>query len=651
MNTPVLLLAYNRPTQLIRVLTRLQECGATQIYVSQDGPKNFADKERVKLVNEALVEFDSIIVKRQHSTTNSGCKKAVVNGINWFFSQVEEGIILEDDCLPNATFFSFCTELLHQYRNEDYVQMISGNNPLGHWDTKGSHFFSRIGHIWGWATWKTSWKRFNPELPTLLDFEAESGFEKAFGPTLLAKTRKNLTNQSVDGFIDTWDYQWNAHLLMLGGAAAVPCKNLVENIGFDEDGTHTPHQPRWLVNDTFSESLNNGPVALEISREYEMELFLAQKSNSQAHNSHFNFESTGKSSAQKLRIIHINTTDIGGGAEKIALNIHHQLLLLGHESCLLVSTKKLDEDEIKLLSNDWMKQVLEFKPDVIHVHNLHGTSVSLKGLTELSKTTKVLWTLHDSWLTTGSVSHPFLLEASGLSLLDRKGWKTQLSGGNELINGSQIRFTAPSNWMRERFFFKHNKRSYLVPNGITKIVGSKIEIVSKRYALFIANKPETNPYKDFESLKSAWEKANVSLSSPIDLVCIGASSNSTTKTETGTLHLVECQSADNVMAYINSALFVIHASKQDNAPLAILEAHLLNKPVVASLVGGIPELPSNMEQHWLCAPKDSDALTDSIIAATNTIDAGKNTEKLPIPTSVEAMTDTYLGHYLNMING
>ena len=133
METPVLLLVYNRPEQTLRVLQRLKECGVTTIFVSGDGPKSKDDRIKTDEVKSCVNRFSSIISNVQFLEKNEGCKKAVITGINWFFDNVEEGIILEDDCMPSEHFFAFTNDLLNRYRNERKVWMISGNNPLGKW--------------------------------------------------------------------------------------------------------------------------------------------------------------------------------------------------------------------------------------------------------------------------------------------------------------------------------------------------------------------------------------------------------------------------------------------------------------------------------------------------------------------------------------
>ncbi|MGB0368264.1 MAG: glycosyltransferase, partial [Flavobacteriales bacterium] len=586
MNAPVLLLVYNRPKTTRRVLERLKELGISDIYVSGDGPKTKQDKTLVDAVKTTVLEFDSIILKHQFSDENLGCKNGVIAGINWFFNQVDEGIILEDDCLPNQSFFSFCDTLLEQHRNDAGIGMIGGNNPLGKWQSESDYFFSRIGHVWGWATWKNRWERFNPELPELDDFLANKGFERAFGPTHLAKSRKELTLRALSGDINTWDYQWNAHLLISNSLAIVPEKNLVENIGFDEHGTHTKSKPDWISFETYELNIPKPNIETTPNLEYEMEVFLAKKANKKANRNFYEFEEIGRSETSSLKVVLINSTDIGGGAEKIAIQLHHQLLAKGHESTLLVSTKKSELESVVELNNDWKNQLSVLNPDIIHVHNLHGTQIQVNQLAELSTQFKILFTLHDSWLTTGSSNHPFELESSGLSLLDMQDWKAKLAQRKSAITNSAIRFTAPSQWMRERFFITHNIRPFFVPNAIAKCESTSVEIPSNRFILFVANNPESNPYKDFDTLVKSWKKANEALGeNGVDLVCLGGKSNSKEKFGDHHFHRLERMRIEQINSFLTASLLVIQASKQDNAPLGILEAHQQKKKVLASLIG------------------------------------------------------------------
>lgn len=646
METPVLLLVYNRPKQTEQVLTRLKQCGIKNVFVSADGPKNASGKKRSEDFHSVLKRFDSIIKNSQFSDKNLGCKHAVISGIDWFFNQVEEGIILEDDCLPSPHFFPFVEDMLNRYREEQKVMMIGGNNPLGEWQTEGGHFFSRIGTIWGWATWKIRWKTFNPELPEFDQFALNRGFERAFGPTKHAASRLALTQKSIRGEIDTWDYQWNAHLLMNHGLAVIPEKNLIENIGFDLDGTNIHSKPNWIVNEVSTEPLRVDPRPIPQDREFEMEWELARRSNLPANTSSKSFREKGENEKRKLRILFINSTDIGGGAEKIAFTLHHKLLEFGHDSQLLVQVKKSDFESVQEIA-DWKSQLTDFQPDVIHVHNLHGTSIPLDELAEISKRIPVLLTLHDSWLATGSTEHPFEPNPEKLNLLELLNWKKEFGIRKSAIEYGNIRFTAPSHWMRELLYNAHGIRPFYVPNAIEKVEPTAVEIPSERFILFVANRPEMNPYKDFATLKKAWEKANEKLGeSGCDLIVLGGE----TKTEnigSRTLFIIESQQTESVLAFMEKSLLVLQASLQDNAPLTILETHSVGKNVVGSLVGGIPELMTEQEQGWLYEAENADDLSEKLIAA---VSSEARDSEIKESATLESMVNTYLGHYLSLIN-
>ena len=678
METPVLLLAYNRPTQTEQVLQRLKECGVTTVFVSADGPKNASDRISTDEVKSLINRYGSIIADSRFSDRNQGCKKAVIEGINWFFDNVDEGIILEDDCLPSEYFFPFMNDMLNRYREAEKIWMISGNNLLGTWESEGGHFFSRIGHIWGWATWKDSWDDFRPELPYIQSFIDDNGFEKAFGPTKLAESRKQLTLQSKRGEIDTWDYQWMAQILTENGLAVIPSQNLVENIGFTDEGTNVTEKPNWITNEitqaakqtdlsypSIANSIDGGsPFAKGVSRnetgdfarfnnkesfqtdrEYEMELELCKRSNTIANRSAFHFSELGKAADRKLKLVLINSTDVGGGAEKLTFELHQELLGRGYDSTLLVQHKKSDLNSTLELTSNPLEQIRQLRPDVLHVHNLHGTCLQLEEVAILSKAIPILFTLHDSWLTTGSKNHPFELESAALSFLEMREWKNELEQRQAAVLSSTIRFTVPSQWLRERFFDAYRIKAYSVPNGIKKTAPSAVDIPSNRYILFVANNAINNPYKDFRTLKKAWAKANKSLEkNGVDLVCASGVPCTETIGDRRFIVLPKLKN-EEVLGLMANALFVVQASRQDNAPLAILEAHSVGKSVIGSLVGGIPEMLSEeIELCWLYESENAMDMAKKMVKAITS----ENGEKTNLQPTFKSIVQTYVGHYVSM---
>lgn len=240
--TPILFIVFNRPDVTKKVLDRIREMRPAKLYIAADGPRqdNTADEEKCRQVRTLFTAIDwPCRVKKLFRDTNLGCKKAVSSAIDWFFSQEEEGIILEDDCLPIPAFFHFCRELLLRYRDDPRVMQICGFNPLKNIHIEEDYFFSKYGPVWGWASWRRAWDQYDVNIqswPTIRD----RGLYKAFCATKReALWRRDLFDRLQSGELDTWDFQWVYAKLLLDGLSIVPTKNMVTNIGFGKDATHT----------------------------------------------------------------------------------------------------------------------------------------------------------------------------------------------------------------------------------------------------------------------------------------------------------------------------------------------------------------------------------------------------------------------------
>ncbi|BBO79510.1 hemolytic protein HlpA [Desulfosarcina ovata subsp. sediminis] len=226
-----------------RVFEAIRQAKPPRLYVSADGPREEREGEadRVAKVREIATAVNwPCEVKTLFSEKNIGCKYAVSRGITWFFEQEEQGIILEDDCLPSLSFFWFCQQLLEVYRDDQVVMHIGGYKPKHIPSDEYSISFTRATHVWGWATWRDRWERYSVDPPidqmTLLKLMDYEYFFRS-GKT---KKRVNLLKSLFEGQIDTWDYQWNFCVRTHSGLAIRPCVNLVENIGHGHlEATHT----------------------------------------------------------------------------------------------------------------------------------------------------------------------------------------------------------------------------------------------------------------------------------------------------------------------------------------------------------------------------------------------------------------------------
>lgn len=243
---PVLVMAFNRPDHLQVLLNRLREVQPLRLYVAVDGarPTREGEAERVQACRDLVLTVDwDCEVHTLFQDSNLGCGLGVSTAITWFFDNEERGILLEDDIIPDPTFFPYCAELLERYEHDLRVFAISGCNlvpPSAQSRPMDSYRFSQVPHIWGWATWRRSWEQHHLDI---------TGWRSALPPTqLLRRAGWSLPGAAfwgatfellARGEIDTWDGQLVLASMVSGQLTATSNVNLVENIGFGEQATHT----------------------------------------------------------------------------------------------------------------------------------------------------------------------------------------------------------------------------------------------------------------------------------------------------------------------------------------------------------------------------------------------------------------------------
>jgi len=235
---PVLLLTFCRPNQTARVLERIKKARPPVLYVACDGPRPSRDDDlcNIKAIQDLISRIDWCDkVVTLFRAENLGCGPAVSQAITWFMDQAGEGIILEDDCLPDPTFFRFCGEMLDRYRYTTNVMQVAGYNLLsGQYDSGEDYHFSHFGWQWGWATWKRAWDHFDLSMASWPEFK-NRGLHRGhpFYPR-----RISVFNDTYAGKINTWDYQWHYACASNSGLSVVPSFSKIENIGFGHDATH-----------------------------------------------------------------------------------------------------------------------------------------------------------------------------------------------------------------------------------------------------------------------------------------------------------------------------------------------------------------------------------------------------------------------------
>lgn len=244
MPTPVAFFIFNRPELTARVFAEIRRARPGRLLIVADGPRldRVGEVERCEATRRlVLAGIDwPCQVETNFSELNLGCKRRVSSGLDWVFSQCEEAIILEDDCLPHPSLFGFFEEMLARFRDDRRVMMITGANPLDTWKahSQGYHF-SYCGSIWGWASWARAWASYDVNMKLWEDPEHQQRVRNVFAEPELYAGRVASYDAVHRGKVDTWDMQWSFARIIQSGLSVVPAMNLVSNIGFGAEATHT----------------------------------------------------------------------------------------------------------------------------------------------------------------------------------------------------------------------------------------------------------------------------------------------------------------------------------------------------------------------------------------------------------------------------
>ncbi len=239
-NVPILFLVFNRPVQTKASLERIREAQPSVLYVHCDGPRAHKAGEnilvsQVRMLIQTEIDWNCKVVTL-YRENNLGLREGVFDAINWFFKQEPEGIILEDDCVPDLTFFRFCEELLERYRNDEQVMHIGGSNLAEKYtSTKTeSYVFSRFSFVWGWATWRRAWEKMTLNLEGLDDFEKRSAFKQFMSNSFARSYMLDKFRHTQQRKNNSWAYAWFYSILKNKGLCIVPIKNLIQNVGVGE---------------------------------------------------------------------------------------------------------------------------------------------------------------------------------------------------------------------------------------------------------------------------------------------------------------------------------------------------------------------------------------------------------------------------------
>lgn len=246
LDVPVLFMIFNRPDTTKKVFEAIRREKPKKLFVAADGPRanKVGESEKCDEVRAIATAVDwDCEVKTLFRKENLGCGRAPADAISWFFDHVEEGIILEDDCLPSHDFFLYCKTLLERFRDDLRVMEIGGNNLLEpvYRDTQYSYYFSNHNMIWGWATWRRAWKMYDFEMSLYKKLRDSEYLECFFHTDQEFSYFKYIFDKTIADIktVTWWDYQWEFIRRANAGLTIVPQKNLVVNLGLGSNATHT----------------------------------------------------------------------------------------------------------------------------------------------------------------------------------------------------------------------------------------------------------------------------------------------------------------------------------------------------------------------------------------------------------------------------
>ena len=244
LTTPVLLIGFNRVGPLRQVFEAVRAARPPRLYFAGDGPRNEEELVRCEEVRALAKEVDwPCEVFTRFNEANLGLRKGVSSAIAWFFEHEAEGIVLEDDTLPVPSFFRFCQEMLEHYRTDERIWVVLANNLMDEWPspTKGSYYFSAHGYgaPWGWASWRRVWQHYDVGMGQWPALKESSSLKDFFLNEGEASDVHDMFDRVHDGRMNSWSYQLDITRIANHGLNIIPGTNLVDNIGFGDDGTHT----------------------------------------------------------------------------------------------------------------------------------------------------------------------------------------------------------------------------------------------------------------------------------------------------------------------------------------------------------------------------------------------------------------------------
>jgi hypothetical protein len=272
------MLIFNRPAETARVFREIASARPPRLLVVADGPRpDYPDDPTRCTEARAVIEQVDwpCEVLTNYAETNMGLRHRVASGLDWAFSLADELIVLEDDCVPHPTFFRFCDELLAHYRHDTRIMAISGeNSQLGHRRNEYSYYFSRYNHCWGWASWRRAWNYFDMDMKLWPEIRDGNWLSDLLDDPVEVSYWKTIFQKNYENKINSWAYRWTFACWVQSGLSILPNVNMISNIGYGVEGTHTTgyswiaqmpteavefplHHPPFVIRDTQADTFSD----------------------------------------------------------------------------------------------------------------------------------------------------------------------------------------------------------------------------------------------------------------------------------------------------------------------------------------------------------------------------------------------------------
>jgi len=639
MDLPVILICYKRPHHTSQVLRALEKQNVSNLIIFSDGPKSEQD---VPLVSQTRNLIKSIswttpeIIEQQE---NKGLAQSIVAAVDYVLSCHDHMVLLEDDCVPSPHFFDFIRSGLSRYKDDENVFGINGYTlPISHKLLRqypyDAYFHPRIGS-WGWATWKRAWQHYDSDLGKLYDLAVKKNVDLAQGGFDIIE---NLILKMGVQNLDIWTLNWVLSVYLQGGCYLYPTRSQIQNIGFDGSGTNCGKSTAFV---SFQTDLAVSRLPDSFFYESSLVSSINDKMNAVVKPKFPQLRSLFKgrlfncnrSVQKKLRIVHINTHDIAGGAAKVAWRLAEAQRKQGHRVNLLVGQRLSDKrfsqqikfeippalqhgcDEQGLLyyqfrgAPNLVQHPLVRDADVIHLHNLHGNYFNPYFLIPLSREKPVIWTLHDMQAITGHCAYSLECEGWRFGCEDCPNLTTYpainhdtstrlLKDKHYIYNQSRLSIVAPSQWLFDKLAVSvlQKQSQRLVYNGVNTEMFQPMERNKLRQNMaiddetvvlgIVAHGGISNNFKGGSSVLAVFDRFTKNNRKCV-LLNIGDERPSL---HPAIINIPRVSNEVELCQLYNVMDIFLLPSEADNCPLVVLESLACGTPVAAFATGGIPEL-------------------------------------------------------------